>query len=265
MLRVTAMIAGTLLLAGCGMFSSKEEPPQRQAGQMTVGDATSSAQRVQTIEPTPTPAPALSAEAVPPPAPPSQPATSQPVIVERPISRQSYQPPQRVNQPAPAAANPPVSQPPAQDIPIPPLPSITPAPASPTPQQQYEIPAPTRVPPATQDPPRVFRPTPEPIDIPTPPRNNTPAAPPAYSGPRSGVINWSGQLEKNGTIVLQGDQASAGTLNGRLPGVPVMVELDTREFALAEAPGPSNNWSKLVVRSKNKRHTVVSIRWSVLQ
>jgi hypothetical protein len=265
MLRAAATITATLLFTGCGTFSSKEGPPQRQAGQMTVGDATSSAQRPPSTEPAPTPTQALSAEAVPPSSPSPQSPTSQPAIVERPISRPSAQPPQRVTRSIPPGSTPPAYQPPAQEVPASPPPTITPQPSSPAPQKQDEIPVPPRVSQATQDPPRVFRPSPSPADVPAPPRTPAPTPAPAYSGPRSGVINWSGQLEKNGTIVLQGDQASAGTLNGRLPGVPVIVELDTREFALAEAPGPSNHWSKLVVRSKNKRHTVVSIRWSVLQ
>jgi hypothetical protein len=84
----------------------------------------------------------------------------------------------------------------------------------------------------------------------------SPGGPPAraYSGPRSGVVTWSGQIEKGGTV----------TLDGKLPGVPVMVDIDTREFAIVEGPSPANGWNRVVVRSKNKRHTVISLQWTVL-
>jgi len=71
-------------------------------------------------------------------------------------------------------------------------------------------------------------------------------------------------VDKNQTVVIDGSSPSMGSLNGRLPGVPVSVNLDVREFAIAEAPSPSNNWSKLVFRSRNKRHTVVTIQWKVI-
>ncbi len=92
----------------------------------------------------------------------------------------------------------------------------------------------------------------------------SPSLPPAYRGPASGVINWSGQIEKNGTVTIDGDQATAGKVNGQLPGVPVMVDVDTREFAFAEVPSPSNGWSRFTIRSKNKKHSVISITWKVL-
>jgi hypothetical protein len=87
---------------------------------------------------------------------------------------------------------------------------------------------------------------------------------PAYAGPPAGTIVWSGRVDKGETIEIHGDRASSGTLHGKLPGVPVSVNLDVREFAIAEAPGPRNNWSKLVFRSRNRRHTVVTVEWKVL-
>jgi hypothetical protein len=76
---------------------------------------------------------------------------------------------------------------------------------------------------------------------------------------------WSGQLEKNGSVTINGNTASFGRLTGELPGVPVMIEVDQREFALAEAPGPSNGWKRMTIRSRSKRHSVVTIKWSILK
>lgn len=88
--------------------------------------------------------------------------------------------------------------------------------------------------------------------VPTP--TPVPSSPKPYSGPKSGVLTWSGQIEKGGTV----------TLDGKLPGIPVMVDIDTREFAIVEAPSPGNGWNRVVVRSRNKRHTVITVGWSVL-
>jgi hypothetical protein len=100
-----------------------------------------------------------------------------------------------------------------------------------------------------------------------------PVAPPpararrAYSGPDSGVIIWSGQLQKNGLFTIDGENASAGTLRGDLlPGVPVMItEVQPSDVGLAETPSPANGWKRIVLRSRSNRHSVVTITWSVLR
>ncbi len=65
--------------------------------------------------------------------------------------------------------------------------------------------------------------------------------------------------------MIDGRNAQTGTLNGALPGVPVMIDVDAREFAIAEAPSPTNGWKRLVIRSRRKTHSVVTVRWTVLQ
>lgn len=141
--------------------------------------------------------------------------------------------------------------------PLTPAPQTAPPPPPPQEPRPLDLPAPAK--PAE-------RPKQEQVTIRPPVPPPPPAEPPkpAYSGPSTGVVVWSGKLEKGESVVIEGGNASAGTLNGKLPGVPVSVNLDVREFALAEAPSPSNNWSKLVIRSRNRRHTVVTIEWKVL-
>ena len=149
----------------------------------------------------------------------------------------------------------------------PPAPAWNPPPsqasaASPQPPVA-ETPAPSpTAPPAT---PRyeVTRPQP----TPAPPAPSTPLAPakPAYSGPRSGVIVWSGQLERNGLVEISGTAASSGTLRGELPGVPVIVEIEPKDVGVAEAPSPQNGWKRLALRSRNRRLSVVTIKWTLLQ
>jgi hypothetical protein len=76
---------------------------------------------------------------------------------------------------------------------------------------------------------------------------------------------WSGKIDSGGTVTIDRDHCSMGTLmSPGLPGVPVTLDFDAREFALAEAPSPGNGWSKLVIRSRNKRHVSISLSWSVI-
>jgi hypothetical protein len=120
--------------------------------------------------------------------------------------------------------------------------------------------------------------TPNITDIPDPPGGlpNQPRLPPpgqpskppgipapTYDGPLWGVLTWTGDIDKNGTIVIEGGQASSGTLKGKLPSVPVILDINTKEFALAEVPSPSNGWNRLVIRSRNKRQTTISINWRI--
>ncbi|MBM3957695.1 MAG: hypothetical protein FJ313_06545 [Gemmatimonadetes bacterium] len=66
-------------------------------------------------------------------------------------------------------------------------------------------------------------------------------------------------------MTIDGTQPSSGTMQGALPGVPVMVEIIPADIGIAEPPGPQNGWKKIVLRSRNNRHTVVTISWSVLR
>lgn len=71
---------------------------------------------------------------------------------------------------------------------------------------------------------------------------------------RSGAIFWNGELQKNQLVIL----------DGRLPGVPVSIAVDTQDYAIFEAPSPSNNWNRIVIRSRFKGHAVIRIQWSAL-
>ncbi len=129
---------------------------------------------------------------------------------------------------------------------MPPPQARMPAPPAAMPPPEPTVPAPNR----TMPPPGVTPAPPSTALLPPPlPRQRK-----SYDGPRSGVTTWSGQLDKGQTV----------TIDGRLPGVPVMINLDTKEFAIVEAPSPANGWNRVVIRSKSRRHTVVSIQWTVL-
>jgi len=99
----------------------------------------------------------------------------------------------------------------------------------------------------------------------------TPAAPPPPPQavqpaiPSSGTLTWSGHLGKNALVTIQGHSASSGSLQGQLPGVPVIIQVDPSDVGVAEAPGPQNSWKRVVLRSNKSRNIVVRIEWRRLQ
>jgi len=107
-------------------------------------------------------------------------------------------------------------------------------------------------------PPKILKPERE--ITPVPPQ--TPARPPAPpAGPGSGTLIWSGELRKGEVITIDGGQASSGTLQGALPGVPVILETDFKGIGFAEMPGPSNGWKRVSFRALRDQKVVVTLRW----
>jgi hypothetical protein len=96
-----------------------------------------------------------------------------------------------------------------------------------------------------------------------------------YEGPQTGMLIWSGKMEKDGVVVIEGNQIvdtkgpTLGLVQGdRLPGLPVKVSIakeNSKDFAIEQAPGPSNGWRRLSVRSKKSRQAVVRITWTIVQ
>jgi hypothetical protein len=89
-----------------------------------------------------------------------------------------------------------------------------------------------------------------------------PNRPPAYRGPSAGTLIWTGQVEKNTLVTINGDQVSFGRLTGELPGVPVSIQIQPDAFVVFEGPGPQNNWKRLSLRSVKRVRSAVII-WSL--
>ena len=79
-----------------------------------------------------------------------------------------------------------------------------------------------------------------------------------------GTLIWSGRLQKNGTVVLDGGVASQGSLTGDLPGVPVMIEIESKDVGVAEPPSTGNGWKRITLRSNKNINATVTIHWRVL-
>jgi serine/threonine protein kinase len=85
-----------------------------------------------------------------------------------------------------------------------------------------------------------------------------------YTGPQQGELHWTGSLEKNAPVIVQGGKASSGTLLNDLPRVPVTVEVVTGAVRVGEAPASHNHWDRLVFKNKSDAPvTDVVIRWKV--
>jgi hypothetical protein len=100
------------------------------------------------------------------------------------------------------------------------------------------------------------------------------AAPPAAAP--SGRLFWTGVLGPGGVLTIQGRQASAGTLSGQLPGVPVRIAVYPAELSsaglivytgnpkhggagLTEAPGPANAWTRTTYRYAPEKAALVQV------
>lgn len=89
-----------------------------------------------------------------------------------------------------------------------------------------------------------------------------PAPKPAYSGPREGVVLWSGELIKGGRIILAPGIAAGGTVSNEFPGVPIDVRVDLKGVSILETPSAADGWKRVVLRSETKGRKVVSIHWT---
>ncbi len=94
-----------------------------------------------------------------------------------------------------------------------------------------------------------------------------PAPPPTqagYAGPREGTIEWTGEVQKGDVVIIENSSASQGSMTGRLPGVPCLVNFQGEKVSITESPGISNQWKRLGLRFDKKGKSRVSIRWQVL-
>lgn len=128
------------------------------------------------------------------------------------------------------------------------------------------------------------QPAPQPVPVPATaekpkaeterPRAPKPAAPPEaaqptpplvpYTGPPTGSLVWTGELEPNSQLAIDGKSSSTGSVTSELPGVPVKIQLWPSSARVVEAPGPQNRWKRLVIASGDRKQLRVIIRWEVI-
>lgn len=266
---IAGIVAAAILVGAGGYFAYKKfaapkEPATEVAqSQPPAGQDAGAATQAQSPQSPAAPAPAPEA-AVPPVQQPSSQAQTK-----------SYQPPPRGGGQQPVYATPSGAFPPSrQQAPAQQQPNYTPPPpqqTQPSTPAYTPSPAPPSRPPAqpVEERQPILRPERSYPPAPVTQTPSQPASPPAstaarYTGPSSGMLMWSGKLDRNAVVTIDGSSASAGTLTGSLPGVPVTLETDLTNIGFAEMPSPSNGWRKVSLRSKKSQNIVVNIRWRVI-
>lgn len=84
------------------------------------------------------------------------------------------------------------------------------------------------------------------------------------SGPRFGKLVWSGKINRNTILTIEGNRAVLGAVEGELPGLPVTVEVEPREITVVEPPSAQNRWKRLILRTGQQRVTHIEITWSLV-
>jgi hypothetical protein len=162
-----------------------------------------------------------------------------------------------------------------------PMASSAPAPTTPSPAAPVQSRASSPLPASSPAPPP---PPVAPATVPAPqlPRQQLPPQPqaapaatrPIYTGPRSGVLVWTGQLVRGLEVSIygRGDIRSSITgakfpeieqSGGRLP-VPIDVTVEGANIAIVERPAPSDEYSRLVIRAtRDQKRAQVRIHWRV--
>jgi len=89
--------------------------------------------------------------------------------------------------------------------------------------------------------------------------------PPALPVHKSGMLIWSGQLEKGGTLNISGEQPSSGRLRGDpLPGVPVFLTVEPRDIVVSNVPASLEGYRRFALRSPSRRNIVIKIHWETM-
>lgn len=90
---------------------------------------------------------------------------------------------------------------------------------------------------------------------------------PSGQAAKSGSLVWSGQVDKDGLIRIEGAVPTIGTMTGDpLPlGKPIQVSIEPKDFAVAQAPSASNQFNRVVIRSPRKGTFKIVIHWQVVE
>jgi serine/threonine protein kinase len=103
--------------------------------------------------------------------------------------------------------------------------------------------------------------TPKPVD---PVKKQTPPVVRRSVGLMAGTLTWSGSLLKNAILVIEGPNASIGTVKGDpFPGKPVIIEVDPKEIVIRQAPSEGNSWRRVMLYSGKEKYSEIIVRWQV--
>jgi serine/threonine-protein kinase len=87
---------------------------------------------------------------------------------------------------------------------------------------------------------------------------------PAASPPVSGILTWSGNLERNAILVISGLEANTGKITGQqFPGKPIEVQVEPKDIAVRRVPAKANAWNQIMLHSGSARYESITIRWKI--
>jgi hypothetical protein len=151
---------------------------------------------------------------------------------------------------------------PQETAPVPMAPVPVEPVVTPTPKQKPSVAPPEKPPAKRPAAKKADEPVRPPVRKEKPPPSPKVEAPPIAS---SGIMLWSGKVEKNGTIVIDSGKSETGAVNGAaLPGVPVSVSVEPKGFTIAEPPSAATGWKRMTIHSQKKAHIVVTVKWNRL-
>jgi hypothetical protein len=82
--------------------------------------------------------------------------------------------------------------------------------------------------------------------------------------PSSGQIIWNGEVRGLHLITIDGDHADFGQLQGALPGRACIIQpVDEKNVTIASAPGPRNNYDRLILRVNGKGKMTIVVNWTL--
>ncbi len=81
----------------------------------------------------------------------------------------------------------------------------------------------------------------------------------------SGVLEWSGELQRNSILVIAEQGSSIGSLAGHLPGKPIKIELEPKGLTIRQMPGETNQWKQIILYSGNQMYSSITIRWKIVE
>jgi serine/threonine protein kinase len=82
--------------------------------------------------------------------------------------------------------------------------------------------------------------------------------------PTSGTFTWSGDFPKNSILVIDGQNASFGTVKGEpLPDKPVVIEVEPKEIVIRQLPAEANGWRQVMLYSGQSKYSEITVHWEV--
>ena len=91
-----------------------------------------------------------------------------------------------------------------------------------------------------------------------------PLQPAEPAAPSEGIIYWTGKLQRSKRFIISTKGTDYGLADGKLlPGTPVEIRVLSPAVKVVEAPGPRNNWQRIILEcTRNTNQPVtINVQW----